>query len=214
MKPYMAVGVATFGDDNWNRMGGRAMTTSAVNQGVLCMKSTWRHVHADSLGEARNEAAEVLSMSSDYIVFLDADDRLAPGYMQAMYRKIRDHKGGPAIFRPSTLGVYEGGLVEDDAPVMIPRTNMANANCVIIGAACPLPLFEDVGGFDVGLPALEDWDLWIRMILAGAEVVDVPEAVYRVGVTSDSRNKKVESHRRAYQTIRKRYGRPRELDIR
>lgn len=210
----MGVGVATFGDPNWERMGSNAMTSSAVNQGVLCMKSTWRVIHGESLGEARNEAAEVLSVSSDYIVFLDADDRLAAGYMQAMYRSIRDHKGGPAIFRPSTLGVYEGGLVEDDDPVMIPRTDMAKANCIVIGAACPLPLFEDVGGFDVDLPALEDWDLWIRMILAGAEVVDVPDAIYRVGVTSDSRNKKVESHRRAYKTIKGRYGHPRELDIR
>jgi len=52
------------------------------------------------------------------------------------------------------------------------------------------------------------------MVLAGAEVVDVPEAVYRVGVTSDSRNKRVDSHKRAYQIIRGRYGKPRELDIR
>lgn len=210
----MGVGVATFGEKKWEIMGSRAMTSSAVNQGVLCMKSTWRTLHGETLGDARNEVAAVLSVSSDYIVFLDADDRLSPGYMQAMYRKIRDHKGGPAIFRPSTLGVYEGGLAEDDAPVLIPRTNMANANCIVIGAACPLPLFEDVGGFDVNLPALEDWDLWIRMILAGAEVVDVPEAVYRVGVTSDSRNKRVDSHARAYRTIRGKYGRPQGLDIR
>lgn len=199
--------VGTFGSEEWRERG--QQTISQARQQVPWAE--WMHVHSQDLGSARNSGARYLTLARDvdYLIFLDADDSLSGNYLLEM----QDAINGPGIYRPSTLGVYPDGS-EDDFPVMIPRTHMGAGNCIVVGAACPARLFESVGGFDTKLAALEDWDLWIKMILAGAKVYDVPKAVYRVGVNEDSRNGGY-AHGDSYRVIRKRYGSQRgKLDIR
>lgn len=189
----MKVGVAigTFGDlAEWTELVQPALI-SAMGQA-----SSVQWVHGSSLHEARNEAASRLS-DMDYIIFLDADDELSDGYVDAMLNAVIP--GRDAILRPATIGVYEDGSTDAEA-VLIPRTDMKKANCVVIGAMVPYPLFEKVGGFD-DWPILEDWDLWQRMMIAGAVIREVPAAVYRVHVHPGSRNTDP-SHGRVYSEIR------------
>ena len=206
MTRSLGIGVATFGDDAWKEMGLWA-ADSLRSQKPKNASVSYASVHSDSLGAARNELVDELDC--DYVVLLDADDRLAPGYADAMLKAIGAYGERPGIFRPSTLGVYPDGS-EDDEVVMIPRTDMARANCIVIGAAFESTLFWEVGGFDVDLPALEDWHLWCRMIIAGADVVEVPDAIYRVGVNPDSRNsasrqRETNAHGKAYSQIREQF---------
>lgn len=204
----IGVVVGTFGSEEWARRG-----QETIERNRVCSPSTeWIHVHAEDLGTARNKGARWLTLARevDYLVFLDADDDLDRDFLPAMRKSIY----GQGIYRPSTLGVYPDGST-DESPVMIPRTHLGTANCIILGSVCPAWLFEAVGGFDPDLPALEDWDLWIKMVLAGAEVHDVPQAIYRVGVNPNSRNQNSPIHGRAYSTIRNRYRSQRgKLDIR
>ena len=107
----------------------------------------------------------------------------------------------PCILRPSTLGVVDG--VEDDAPVLAERVDLRHGNYIAIGAAVPAASFFAVGGFDA-YPILEDWALWLKLANSGLGVVDVPEAVYRVHVRPDSRNRDLELHAQVYGQIRAR----------
>jgi GT2 family glycosyltransferase len=129
---------------------------------------------------------------SEWLVFLDGDDELDFHYNEAMVAGTGD------IRRPATLGIVDG--IEDDGPVMIPRSDMRYRNCVVIGAMIRRADFLAVGGF-ADLEALEDYDLWIRMIRAGARIGDVPKAIYRVNVTPVSRNQNRDAHNRAYTKI-------------
>lgn len=164
---------------------------SAQNQTIQADMIIWSH--EDSLAQARNKGMQ--ACQTEYVVFLDADDELDYLYIESMLNADGD------ICRPSTLGVVDG--VADDAPVMIPRRPLYDGNYIVIGSKVNVKLALDVGGFRE-LPILEDWDLWIRMKLAGADIVDVPEAIYRVNVYPNSRNTSGK-HGAVYSEIRNLY---------
>lgn len=181
----VGVAIGTYGDRAaWTPYVRRAIA-SLENQTTPPDDFMW--VHAKTLQEARNGAAEQLK-DNEFLIFLDADDELDEHYIQAM-RAVLDEdlaRAALAIMRPSTIGVYEDAST-DDRPVMLPLTDLTRRNCIVIGAMCPTFLFEAVGGFD-DYPILEDWALWRKMLSAGAVIVDVPEAIYRVHVLPGSRN--------------------------
>lgn len=152
---------------------------------------TWPH--GVTLSEARNFGAQCCR--TDWLIFLDADDALDPGYIEAM---LAVEEGD--IRRPATLGVYEDGSTDDES-VMIPRKDIAVANYIVIGAMCRREQFLSAGGFPE-LPILEDWALWRRLIASGSTVVDVPDAVYRVGVNPQGRNQDQRLHSTIYRQIR------------
>ena len=185
--------IGTFGNPSWHTMG---CTRAGPTVEAQTVPTDHLHIHGPDLASARNQGAA--EASTDWICFLDADDQLDPGYIEAMLAADGD------IRRPATRGYHPTtGVVEP--PVMIPRRPILEANFVVIGALVRRDLFLEVGGFDPTLPCLEDWDLWIRMTRAGATIVDVPDAVYQVTVYPNSRNQNPKTHAAAYTTIRRRY---------
>ncbi len=190
--------VATYGDqDYWRPFVIRAIA-SAWNQTWL-PENVW-HQH-DSVGTdlstVRNLAAGC--STADWLIFLDADDELDRGYVAAMLA------GDGDLRWPSTLGIVDG--VRDDAPVLLqPRyENMLIGNHMVIGTMVRRELFDTAGGFRPGLTSLEDWDLWIRCLLAGGQMRPCPEAIYMVHVQQNSRNQGINQHAGAYADIQQRY---------
>lgn len=173
----VGVVVATFGDQEWRRLAVDRARPSVDKQTRPADRIL--HVHDPScLHLARNTGLR--SLDTEWVIFLDADDELDPGYIEAMLE-------GPLsdINQPSTLGVHEDGH-EDDEPVLIPERPLWDGNYIVIGAMARRQLLVDVGGFR-DLPAFEDWDLWARCWLAGATIGACPEAVYRVHVRANGR---------------------------
>lgn len=153
-------------------------------------------VYGETLAKARNEGAS--RARGEWLIFLDADDELDENYIANMYAAAVYLKGD--IFKPSTLGMYDNGEV-DKTPVLIPKRNLLRANHIVIGAMVRKTMFEAAGGF-MELPALEDWDLWLRCVLMhDAKVVEVPTAIYRVRVRDNSRNQDTKAHNTAYRDI-------------
>jgi len=185
--------IPVYGDDpKWLDFSARAQS-SAWNQTV--QPASVVVSVADTLQQARNWAAG--PARTEWLCFLDADDELDPGYIEAMLA------GSGDLRQPSTLGVVDGR--EDAAPVLIPAKNLMDGNYIVIGAFIRAQMFAEVGGFD-DLDAYEDWDLWLRCWLHGAEITTCPEAIYRVHVQPTSRNQM--SHEQAlviYHQIRNRY---------
>lgn len=178
-------------DHPWEALAERAVASVGVNR--LDHKVEVVRVYGkDDLCVARNKGAR--RARGEWLIFLDADDELSPGYVKAMLAADGD------IRKPATLGVVDG--VEDDEPVMIPKTDLLKRNHIVIGAMVNKFKFLQAGGFQPGLKALEDWDLWRRMVyFHGATVTEVPDAVYRVHVREGSRNQDTKNHREAYSQI-------------
>lgn len=173
----MSVGVVvgTFGDEEyWGPLAQRALK-SVVTQTFPVDGMV--HVHAADLATARNEGAAQLE--TDWLIFLDADDTLHHDYVH--YSML----GTGDIRQPMT--VTRGN--PDEQPIFIPPKNsLREGNWIVVGAMCKSELFFTAGGFNPAYPVYEDWALWLRMNLLGAEIGQAPGAIYEVTVREGSRN--------------------------
>jgi len=174
----VTVVVGTYGDVSWKQLAESRAIPSVGDVPVL-------HVHGETLAEARNKGLEWVE--TDWVVFLDADDELTPGYFDAMAAGFADLRA-PAVeyvgtsrqspYMPKVAG--HGHDCDGDC--------LTEGNWLVIGTAARTNIVRDVGGFREW-EVYEDWDLWLRCYLAGATVEAVPEAIYRAHVRRDSRNR-------------------------
>lgn len=183
----VSVVVATFGADEWLRRGSakaeqtrRQLHPGAVDVNVV-------HCHADSLAVARNLAGYDSGRDIDWLCFLDADDDLEPGYLEVLVDGAGDLRA-PA-FR---LGEDLVDLTGRDIDTMNP--------CVI-GTLIRRDLFIDAGGF-WHERAWEDWSLFRRAWLLGAEIVHHPDAIYHAATRPESRNSTVDRPEHLHRDIR------------
>lgn len=177
----ISVIVGFYGDPSWGEKA------KCAEQSALQQTLPAREVivyQGRSLHEARNGGAA--EATGDWLIFLDADDTLDPGYLAAMYEEAST-RGDTVLFQPATLGVYPDGREDLQSVVISPARNLLERNHMIIGTMISRRLFVEAGGFR-DLPMYEDWDLWIRAWLLGASWIAVPLAVYRVGVNDTGRN--------------------------
>lgn len=177
----VTVAVATFGDEWWRTLAHTRAIPSAERLGVPVV-----HAHADTLHDARNAALALVD--TPWLITLDADDELEPGYVQAMARGVAD------VRAPSVRYVRGSALVAARMPRVAGHSHACVADCLtqgnwlVVGACVRTQLVRDVGGWR-DFPVYEDWDVWLRCHLAGATIEAIPEAVYRAHVRPDSRNR-------------------------
>jgi hypothetical protein len=142
------------------------------------------------LGPAAARNAALRAASGDYVAILDADDAYLPGRLEAL--------GDLAAARPD-LGLLTTDCYLEAAGRSVrryygpefpfvaenQRSAILERNFVLGLAAAPRGRLLTIGGFDEALPNAEDWDCWIRLILAGAHagLVDQPLARYRLQPT-------------------------------
>jgi glycosyltransferase involved in cell wall biosynthesis len=158
------------------RFGGRVALVSQQNRGVA---------------EARNVGAA--HAGTEWLAFLDADDVWLPGKLerqaslaksgrQAVFCAIQtmDREGRPLPFRsgPVDLGLaallrHSEGIPQGSSSTLVVRRD----------------LFDAVGRYDSRLATMADWDLMLRLRLAGPfGYVDEPLVLYRRHGSNMSRN--------------------------
>jgi glycosyltransferase involved in cell wall biosynthesis len=185
----VTVAIATFGGDEWIQMALRRAVPS-----VAALHVPFVQVHGATLHEARNDALALVE--TPYVVFLDADDELAPGYFDAMSAGTADVRA-PAVRYISPTAI---------SPPFVPKVPGHDHDCVgdcllagnwiVVGAVARTDLVRRVGGWQ-DWPIYEDFSVWQRCHLVGATFEQVPGAVYRAYVREGSRNR---SHDQAFRT--------------
>jgi hypothetical protein len=181
-------------DDRWASLAMRS-SQSAAAQSVA--PAAVMVSFGDTLAAARNTGAA--GACTEWLIFLDADDELHHGYVEAMLAGTGD------VRQPSTLGVGLDGAEDDEAVLIAPHPGgLLTGNHIVIGAMVRRSLFCDVGGFRE-LPAAEDWDLWIRCWLEGATLGTCPDAIYRVHTSPAGRNTASAATTDAYHQVRRAY---------
>lgn len=163
--------VATFGSPEWQARG-HAVVKDTAEQADEAFAY---HMTDGTLAAVRNAAAA--RAIQDWLLFVDADDALAPGYVEAMRAaKIANTWPRPLLLAPAVA--YVGAHMETPSAIPAWTAPLIEVNCAVIGTLIERRFFEKLGGFH-DLVALEDWELWLRAVRAGALIVGVPDAIYR-----------------------------------
>lgn len=124
-----------------------------------------KHPDSRGAGEARN--AGVAASKSNLILFLDADDYLLPGALSAMYGAWQTTDGNCVIY--GDWVVPRGDELPDYYKSYDFTCDINNDNVILrriihpVTALYPKWAHDKVGGFNITMPAWEDWDYQIKM---------------------------------------------------
>ena len=120
----------------------------------------------------------------EFVLFLDADDLLHPDALGWLVAAARE-KAKPLCVMGCRAFQDDPAKAEEEwlppaLPALLPwfiGKNCGPPNCFLTRTA----MVREVGGFDEKLAGCEDWDLWLKLALGGAELVPVPQvgAYYR-----------------------------------
>jgi glycosyltransferase involved in cell wall biosynthesis len=184
LTPDVTICVATFGDQQWRHTAHDTALRSAETLGVPVVA-----VHGTTIHGARN--ACLSQVQTEFVIYIDGDDLLEPGYLDAMAASSADvrvprvryvtdtSRPLPAPGMPRVVGHHH--------PHPCTQECLPCGNWIVIGAQVRTQFLRDIGGWrDYGW---EDWDLWLRCHLAGARVEPVPDAIYRANVHPGSRGR-------------------------
>jgi glycosyltransferase involved in cell wall biosynthesis len=111
---------------------------------------------------ARNRG--LAAATTPYVLFLDADDRLAPDAVAAM-RKPLDHDPGLGFAYGCMrfFGAWDGEL---RFPPYDPF-KLLYRHIVGLSALVRRSVLEEIGGFDASFEQFEDWELWLNALAHG-----------------------------------------------
>jgi glycosyltransferase involved in cell wall biosynthesis len=165
------------------------------------------HDRSGTIASSRNAAAELTK--GDWLLFLDADDELAPGYVGAMERALeRQQANGKRLLLTPAVSVVRNGRA--GPATFFKEVPLRQANWLVIGTLVHRDLFWEVGGFPEAEHGLEDWALWSKCVRAGAEIVKVPDAVYRYWANPQSMHRQLWRDKNVQRAAHRRVAR--ELD--
>jgi len=178
--------IGTYGEDAWRELAWSRAWPSCQDQGALevCVF----HDPDGTIASVRNELAN--TAKGDFLVYCDADDELAPGYLSAMKRVLEQEPlGGWLLLTPAVQQLRKNGSVRGK-PVFFDRgIPLSEDNWLVVGTLIHRDLFKLVGGFSEYPHGFEDWSLWAKAWQAGAKIIKVPDAIYRYHVNPQSKHK-------------------------
>lgn len=144
------------------------------------------------LSSARN--AGLLAAKGDWILFLDADDALGPGTLNA-YRDCFVREPADLYYGTFQNLDCNGELINqvDAIPFTeLPLNRLLRGNSMAVHSVLVRKeAVMDAGGFDCSLASHEDWYLWLRLAEKGYRFQPTPNALalyYRGNPESMSRN--------------------------
>ena len=144
-----------------------------------------RVISQPNAGESGARNTGIAQARFDWLLFLDADDWIAPAHLERMAQAIAGDPGLDAVHCRSVRVAADGVEVADTwtppagdlFPILARRAAFPIHACIVRRS-----IVDAVGRFDTTLRKSADWDLWQRIARAGARFGAVPDvlAYYRM----------------------------------
>jgi len=155
------------------------------------------------LGMANARNIGIAATKAEFIVPLDADDWIEPGYIERCVKILA--WGGIGVAAPA-LRWPDGQVQLAKPPFTVERFLEENLlfSCSMFRRQC----WQDVGGYDEYRRTYEDWDFWLRILKAGwcIEALDEPLFHYCPREGSSSHRMKPGDHEEYVRYIREKHG--------
>ena len=153
----------------------------------------YRVVHQPNMGlsEARNTAVRLAK--GKYIMPLDADNRLLPGYI---YKGLDILENNPLYSMVYGNCLYFGDQEGEHTVGEFNLQRMLITNFIDACALYRKSVWEENGGYDPQINVLSDWDFWLNSLSRGHRFYYIPEVLYHYRVLNSSM---VRSYNRAKQ---------------
>jgi GT2 family glycosyltransferase/glycosyltransferase involved in cell wall biosynthesis len=158
------------------------------------------------LSAARN--AGIAASAGEYLLPLDADNRLLPGFAaEAVALLDADPAAGVVYGDWLEFGARSGDIVvpELDLPRML-WSNYIDA-CAVIRRT----VWSDCNGYDVAFTNWEDWDFWLGAAALGWRFVRIPRPTFEYRVRPDSLHQRFLRRTDYPSTLRRIYDKHRAL---
>lgn len=168
-------------------------TSGVVKKYQQAHAAPLRLIEQANAGQARARQRGLDDAHGDWLVMLDADDKLEPGALARGAAAIRRRRADALVGDARIVaedGVTELGIYRQARPPKWPSVLRVNPIGSLAAAWAKVESVRKVGGLAVdGVPGSEDWDLWVRMTRAGMRFVPVNAilASYRQSGASYSR---------------------------
>ena len=138
-----------------------------------------RHLELEAnLGIAGNTNVGIENATGDWVAFLDYDDILEPDALFCYARAIARDADAAALFCDEDTFEVDG---QYRFPVFKSELNLDllySYNCVTHFLAVKRPLLDKIGTSPDDVTGAQDYDLTLRVVVAGDKIVHVPRVLY------------------------------------
>lgn len=183
---------------------------SSVPPGVAC--KLFRHDMPKGGNAARNKG--IVEAAGQYIAFLDDDDEFEADKIEVLESVIREHQEADVFYHPAKIKMLKEKVVYCTKPKDFSGEgdvfrSLLVSNC--IGGTPMVTVKRDallsVGMFDTDMPALQDYELWLRLAKSGRKFtyIDMPLTKCTYTTKKKSVSKSIESNCSAIWKIESKY---------
>ena len=157
-------------------------------------------IRQENGGQSVARNAGIRSSATDIIVPLDADDLIAPPFLEELYLALQKNSQAAWAYTDSVgFGAQEYLWKQPFSAV-----RMKEENILVCTAAIRKEWLEKVGGYEVGNRAYdEDWHLWLRLLAAGAEPIRLSGYLFWYRRSSDGMQQSVQKSRELREASKK-----------
>lgn len=143
------------------------------------------------LAMARNNG--VAMARAPYIIILDADNRIHPVFMEQGIAIMDAHPEVGVVYGDA---MYFEGRTGRRTVGRFDLRRMIRENYIDACACLRKSVLERAGGYDPHMPVMgwEDWDLWLRLSVAGVQFHYVPEVLFDYRVRDGSMISGIKQH--------------------
>lgn len=150
--------------------------TVEVAQGWLEKDIRFKYIYKDNGGLSSARNAGITIAEGEFILPLDADDRIGPNYLSSAVDEFKKDSELKVVYcQAEKFGDEVGEWILPEFSLK----NLAKKNMIFCCAFFKKSDWESCGGYDVNLIyGIEDWEFWIAILKNGGQVKRLNEVCF------------------------------------